>query len=207
MLRSATPTSMPVSMPMGMLNTLNPAPDGSLPTMPAPLTLDAVPLPHALPDGSSPANISSASSSAENLPNSVRGAPPALRRLIRKRQNSESAKRCRQRKKLEDVRAADELASQGARLRRLESLVAWLCSTQEATQSALAALCQRPGICDTTNNPSTANTNADAEASSLAAKIDEIQASTFGIVPNITRNGTPNATQPQWTNLVSFDSS
>ena len=44
------------------------------------------------------------------LPTSVRGVqPPELRRLIRKRQNSESAKRCRERKKIEHARALHEL--------------------------------------------------------------------------------------------------
>jgi len=88
-----------------------------------------------------------AGSSSANLPTSVRGAAPALRRLIRKRQNSESAKRCRQRKKIEDARAAGELATQGARIRRLEAVVTTLCGRLEGTQTALAQLCVRSGIC------------------------------------------------------------
>lgn len=88
-----------------------------------------------------------ASSNSLVLPTSVRGAPPSLRRLIRKRQNSESAKRCRQRKKIEDARAASELATQGARIRRLESVVSTLCARLEGTQTALASLCARTGIC------------------------------------------------------------
>lgn len=111
--------------------------------------------------GSPSASSASAADDGVQLPTSVRGAPAELRRLIRKRQNSEvssprntttprriadksqSAKRCRQRKKIEDARAADELASQAARLRRLEALVAQLMQRVDATQGALATIVTR----------------------------------------------------------------
>lgn len=145
---------------------------------------------------------SSASSSAQTqdlphnqqpLPTSVRGAAPELRRLIRKRQNSESAKRCRQRKKIEDARNADQIVAQAARLQRLESLVGAMYTRLEATRNALATLCARQGICtrctgagcsscsvppppppNTATTPYSPQSVQGADASALAAKVDEI---------------------------------
>lgn len=77
------------------------------------------------------------------LPTSVRGAPPQLRRQIRKRQNSESAKRCRQRKKIESVRATEELLVHAQHLARLEALVAHLARSVDATAAVVADIASR----------------------------------------------------------------
>ena len=86
--------------------------------------------------------------STDDLPTSVRGAPPELRRVIRKRQNSESAKRCRQRKKLETVRAQQELVEHANNLARLENVVQLLARRIDATASVVAQLAsaQRPPL-------------------------------------------------------------
>lgn len=110
------PLSHPMSLPMSM----------------------PVPSPDALPPG--PAQ----SLTLADVPSSVRGAPVELRRIIRKRQNSESAKRCRQRKKLETARAQEEMHSQAARLHSLEAAVTRLSAQLEATQRAIAQLGGQP---------------------------------------------------------------
>lgn len=73
----------------------------------------------------------------------MRGAPPELRRLIRKRQNSESAKRCRMRRKLELQRESNTQLSTAAQVAQLESLVASLASRLHDTQTAVATLLAR----------------------------------------------------------------
>lgn len=80
----------------------------------------------------------------DSLPTSVRGAPPELRRLIRKRQNSESAKRCRQRRKLEKLREADTATSHAAQMRQLEAYVIQLAKRVEYMQEILESLLPRP---------------------------------------------------------------
>lgn len=84
--------------------------------------------------------MSATSEDSDELPTSVRGAPPELRRVIRKRQNSESAKRCRQRKKLESARASQELAMHATHLARLEHIVQDLARRVDATASVVAQL-------------------------------------------------------------------
>lgn len=85
------------------------------------------------PEPSSPVSV-------DPLPTSVRGAPSELRRQIRKRQNSESAKRCRQRKKLESLRVADEVVAHAKHLARLEALVAHLARSVDATAAVVSDL-------------------------------------------------------------------
>lgn len=92
------------------------------------------------PRSTSEGESHSHSSSGDALPTSVRGAPPELRRVIRKRQNSESAKRCRQRKKLETVRAQQELVEHSKNLARLEGIVQMLARRIDATASVVAQL-------------------------------------------------------------------
>lgn len=82
----------------------------------------------------------SPNASPHGLPASVRGAPPELRRAIRKRQNSESAKRCRERKKLESARASQELVAHAGSLARLEGAVAVLARRIDATAAVVAQL-------------------------------------------------------------------
>lgn len=86
----------------------------------------------------------SPSSSDEGLPRSVRGAAPELRRQIRKRQNSESAKRCRQRKKLETARQSEEMLHQARTVARLEACVATLAARLHHAQNTLRALTGAP---------------------------------------------------------------
>lgn len=81
-----------------------------------------------------------------DVPSSVRGAPIELRRIIRKRQNSESAKRCRLRKKMETARASEEMYSQSARLHALEAAVTRLSAQLEATHRAIAHLGGQPSF-------------------------------------------------------------
>lgn len=87
-----------------------------------------------------PFMMSSTSEDSDELPTSVRGAPPELRRVIRKRQNSESAKRCRQRKKLESARASQELTMHANHLARLELIVQDLARRVDATATVVAQL-------------------------------------------------------------------
>ncbi len=84
--------------------------------------------------------MTATSEDSDDLPTSVRGAPPELRRMIRKRQNSESAKRCRQRKKLESARASQELAMHANHLARLEHIVQDLARRVDATATVVAQL-------------------------------------------------------------------
>lgn len=74
------------------------------------------------------------------LPASVRGAPPELRRLIRKRQNSESAKRCRLRRKLEAQREASTYRTTAQQMAHLEAMVSALAQQLQDTQAAVASL-------------------------------------------------------------------
>lgn len=76
----------------------------------------------------------------DDLPTSVRGAPPELRRLIRKRQNSESAKRCRQRRKLEKQREANNATCHATQMRQLTAYVAQLADRLAYMQSIVATL-------------------------------------------------------------------
>ena len=91
-------------------------------------------------------NTSSTSSSPSDhlhqLPASVRGAPPELRRLIRKRQNSESAKRCRLRRKLEAQRDATRHQTTAEQMASLEAMVNSLAQQLYQTQAAVASLLQ-----------------------------------------------------------------
>eukprot|EP00171_Calliarthron_tuberculosum_P016416 IDg16416t1 len=77
------------------------------------------------------------------LPTSVRGAAPELRRLIRKRQNSESAKRCRMRRKIELQRETSSKLSTAAQVAQLEALVTALATRLHDTQTAVATLLAR----------------------------------------------------------------
>lgn len=77
---------------------------------------------------------------AAALPTSVRGAPPELRRLIRKRQNSESAKRCRLRRKLEAQKDVGSSLTSNQQLEQLQSLVSDLANRLFQTQDIVAAL-------------------------------------------------------------------
>lgn len=75
------------------------------------------------------------------LPTSVRGCDSAeLRRLIRKRQNSLSAKRCRQRRKLEKKREVDTASTHAAQMRALEAVVAQLSSRLSHMQAVVSTL-------------------------------------------------------------------
>lgn len=78
------------------------------------------------------------------LPTSVRGAPPELRRLIRKRQNSESAKRCRQRRKLEKAREVDTATSHALQMRQLEAYVMHLAERVQCMQDIIESLLPSP---------------------------------------------------------------
>lgn len=109
------------------------------------------PMPVSMPTPSSNAapsgpdsSLSLADLSLDDVPTSVRGAPVELRRIIRKRQNSESAKRCRQRKKLESAQAIEEMLSQAARLHALEAAVTRLSAQLYATQRTIAQLGGQP---------------------------------------------------------------
>lgn len=82
--------------------------------------------------------------SMSTLPASVRGASPELRRLIRKRQNSESAKRCRLRRKLEAQREANSQLSTAQQMANLEALVLSLSQQLQETQNAVASLLANP---------------------------------------------------------------
>lgn len=77
------------------------------------------------------------------LPRTVRGAPPGLRRAIRKRQNSESAKRCRERKKLQTEQAQALSDIQAKALQRLEVIISILSKRVDSTVSIVANLAQR----------------------------------------------------------------
>lgn len=78
------------------------------------------------------------------LPRSVRGAAdPELRRLIRKRQNSESAKRCRLRRKLQAQRDVDSQFTTAQHMAHLERTVAELARRLQDTQAAVATLLAR----------------------------------------------------------------
>ncbi len=59
----------------------------------------------------------------DGLPKSVRGAPPELRPIIRRRQKSESAKRCRKRKERESARTSQHLSSLENRLTVIENVM------------------------------------------------------------------------------------
>lgn len=63
---------------------------------------------------------------SHNIPQSVKGAPEHLRQVIRKRQNSESAKRSRQRRKIATKAFYERFDDQCKRLEALESKVAVL---------------------------------------------------------------------------------
>lgn len=78
------------------------------------------------------------------LPRSVRGAPAELRRAIRRKQNSESARRCRARRRLERL-ANPQLAPQApipasVRISNLEKLVADLTAQLADAQAALISI-------------------------------------------------------------------
>ncbi len=77
---------------------------------------------------------------AKDLPKSVRGAPAELRRLIRKRQNSESAKRCRLRRKLEAAKETGTQLTTAQRLENLEKIVAQLNEKLSQTDNTIAKL-------------------------------------------------------------------
>eukprot|EP00171_Calliarthron_tuberculosum_P018212 IDg18212t1 len=77
---------------------------------------------------------------SNELPNSVRGAPPELRRAIRKRQNSESARRCRQRRKIAQQKDDSLSVAHVARLRRLETFIVDLAARLHRTHLAITAL-------------------------------------------------------------------
>lgn len=85
-------------------------------------------------------SIASSGSDWNSLPTSVRGAPPELRRLIRKRQNSESAKRCRQRRKLEKKREVDTATVHTVQMRALESVVQHLSGRLNHVQAMVSQL-------------------------------------------------------------------
>lgn len=74
------------------------------------------------------------------LPKSVRGAPAELRRLIRKRQNSESAKRCRLRRKLEAAKESGTQLTTAQRMQQLEKCVYQLTQKLVQTQNAVNVL-------------------------------------------------------------------
>lgn len=81
----------------------------------------------------------------EDLPTSVRGAPAELRQLIRKKQNSESARRCRLRRKLEAAKEAGEQLTTAQKMARLEQYVANLHQRLVQTQQTIAALIAQSG--------------------------------------------------------------
>ncbi len=122
---------------------------------------------HSSSSGSTSGSGGSSGSSGSNnstkidwdcLPTSVRGAPPELRRLIRKRQNSESAKRCRQRRKLEKLREANTATSHATQMRQLQAYVAQLAERLTYMQSVLATLLpqhqqQHDGVSSPTSPP------------------------------------------------------
>ncbi len=83
---------------------------------------------------------------AIELPKSVRGAPAELRRLIRKRQNSESAKRCRLRRKLEAAKQAGTQLTTAHRIQHLEKFVAQLSQKLTQTENAVSVLLSRRSI-------------------------------------------------------------
>jgi len=75
-----------------------------------------------------------------NLPRTVRGAPPELRGAIRKRQNSESAKRCRERKKIQNEEAQILSDMQSKSLERLEMVVSMLSKRIDSTMNIVSSL-------------------------------------------------------------------
>lgn len=79
------------------------------------------------------------------LPRSVRGAPPELRRLIRKKQNAESARRCRLKLRLERQREAARNAPRpvAERLQQLAMQVTTLQARLSATEASYSALLAR----------------------------------------------------------------
>jgi len=93
------------------------------------------PLPYHSASSSSEANME-----LSNLPRTVRGAPPELRRAIRKRQNSESAKRCRERKKIQSEQAKILSDMQAKSLERLEVVVSMLSKRIDSTVNIVSNL-------------------------------------------------------------------
>ena len=82
----------------------------------------------------------SPSTPQQELPKSVRGAPAELRRAIRKRQNSESAKRCRLRRKLEAAKIAATQPNQSQRMQQLESIAMQLVNRLAQMENAVMCL-------------------------------------------------------------------
>lgn len=81
----------------------------------------------------------------DSLPRSVRGASPELRRLIRKKQNADSARRCRLKLRLEREREAERAASPALseRVDQLTRLVNEMQARLVATELSCAALLER----------------------------------------------------------------
>lgn len=79
------------------------------------------------------------------LPRSVRGAPPELRRLIRKKQNADSARRCRRKLKMERERVTARNAAPplSERVEYLEQMVMQLESRLRITEARYNALLAR----------------------------------------------------------------
>lgn len=77
------------------------------------------------------------------LPRSVRGAPSELRRLIRKKQNSDSARRCRMRLQQERQRDSDSAAPLPERVHQLTALVSEMQTRLAAAEYSCAALLER----------------------------------------------------------------
>ena len=73
--------------------------------------------------GHSGAGPSSSIPSSQELPRSVRSAPPELRLAIRRRQNNESARRSRERKKEEEADMRKKFDDNIERIQRLEKQV------------------------------------------------------------------------------------
>eukprot|EP00737_Agarophyton_chilense_P005300 gb/GEZJ01007744.1/.p1 GENE.gb/GEZJ01007744.1/~~gb/GEZJ01007744.1/.p1 ORF type:complete len:206 (-),score=34.97 gb/GEZJ01007744.1/:112-729(-) len=74
--------------------------------------------------GSAPSSASGAgSSSMQELPKSVRNAAPELRTAIRRKQNNESAKRSREKKKLEEAEMFRKMQENDTRIGHLEQQV------------------------------------------------------------------------------------
>lgn len=71
-------------------------------------------------------------SSSQEVPDSVRTATPELRAAIRRKQNSESAKRSRERKKAEENEMRRKIEENSERISRLEKQVDSLAATLNA---------------------------------------------------------------------------
>ena len=68
-------------------------------------------------------------SSRESLPSSVRNAPSGLRAAIRRKQNNESAKRCRERRNVEREMVRARYEESVARIARIESVLEEISAT------------------------------------------------------------------------------